>query len=92
MIPCYYPCSAQCSLVCYGCDDVFLEATDRILALHTALCPLAIAVLEADEAALLREGEDEEGGAGGMVWAGPLEGTVQEGDDEEPDDEEQGDV
>ncbi len=71
---------------------MFLEATDRVLALHTALCPLAIAVLEADEAALLLEGEDEGGEAGGMVWAGPLEGTVQEGDDEELGEEEQGDV
>jgi hypothetical protein len=64
---------------------VFLEATDQVLALHIALCPHAIAALQADEEALLLEGEDEGGEAGEMVWAGPLEGTVQEGDDEELD-------
>ncbi len=72
----FFTPSFQGSFVCFGCGDVFLEATGGVLVIHTARCPFAQDVLEADEAELLRDAEEEEE-AGGLVVAGHLDESME---------------
>ena len=71
--------SPQVSDICFGCADILLEHTRRAVCRHTAVCPDAQAVLDADEAEM-QPGEPEDNDEEDYVTEVPSDDYDSDGD------------